>query len=77
MAGLKTMSERERQLFDILKRAIEREREAQAMYLEAMNLCDDPVLGAVLEGFYRDEQRHEREALARYHQFRSDYVTEP
>jgi rubrerythrin len=70
------LTEREGKLFEILRTAMEREREAQAMYTEAIALCDDAVLKAVLEGFHADEKRHEREVTARYHQFRSDFSAE-
>lgn len=76
MAESRPMTERERSLFAILRTAMEKEREAQAMYTEAALLCDDPVMRAVLEGFHADEKRHEREVTARYHQFRSAFPSE-
>ncbi len=76
MATLKAMSENEKRLFAIFKRALQAEREAQAMYQEAMGLCEDPMLRAVLKGFYEDEIGHEKGLLARYHQFRQEYQTD-
>ncbi len=73
MSPLKAMSENERRLFAIFNKALQAERDAQAMYQEAMGLCEDPMLRAVLKGFYEDEIRHEQGVLARYHQFRNEY----
>ena len=76
MAAMRPMTERERKLFAIFKRAVHAEQDAQAMYQEAIGLCDDPLLKAILNGFYQDEMRHEKEVLGRYHQFRSDFAQE-
>ena len=73
MAVLKKMSEDEKKLFLIFKRAVHAERKAQEMYREAVGLCTDPMLKAVLTGFCEDEARHEKEVIARYHQFRKEY----
>ena len=73
MAAAKKMSEDEKRLFLIFRKAVRAEREAREMYQEAVGLCSDPMLKAVLTGFYEDEARHEKEVIARYHQFRKDY----
>ena len=76
MTPLKKMSEKEKQLYAIFKKAVHGEREAQAMYEKAMELSSDPMLTAVLQGFLEDERRHEKGVIARYHQFRKDYQIE-
>ena len=76
MTALKKMSEKEKQLYAIFKKAVHGEREAQAMYEKAMELSSDPMLTAVLQGFLEDERRHEKGVIARYHQFRKDYQIE-
>ena len=76
MTVLKRMSEKEKELYAIFKKAVQGEREAQAMYEKAIGLSDDPMLTAVLKGFLEDERRHEKGVMARYHQFRKDYQTE-
>lgn len=73
MACPKQMTERERKLFEVFKRAVKAEQEAQVMYKEALEFCDDPVLTKILESFHEDEHRHEREVIGRYQQFRKDY----
>lgn len=65
-----SMTEREERLFLLFKKAIESEREAQAMYREAIELCDDPSLISILEQFHEEEVRHEKEILARYNRLR-------
>ena len=76
MERLRKMSEEEKRLFGLLKKAVFSERDAQSLYQEALSLCKDPILALVLEGFYEDEKRHERAVLARYHQFRMDFELE-
>lgn len=76
MSEPRAMTEKERKLFAIFRSAIQAERDAQAMYQEAMDLCEDPMLKAVFKGFKEDEARHEKGVLARYHQFKTDYIME-
>ena len=73
MAVVKKMTENEKKLFELFKNAVEAERQGQSMYKEAMALCDDPVLKDILNNFYQDEVRHEKEILARYKQFREEF----
>ena len=73
MAVARAMTEKEKKLFAILRLAMEAERNAQTMYQEAIDLCEDPMLRAVFMGFKDDEIRHEKGVLARYHQFRKDF----
>lgn len=75
MPVLKPMTEREKRLFEVFKRAVSAEQQAQAMYKEALAYCDDPALTLVLESFHADECRHEREVIGRYQQFRKDFET--
>ncbi|NOZ93591.1 MAG: hypothetical protein GXP47_02475 [Acidobacteria bacterium] len=65
-----------RALFLTFKQAIEAERAAQATYLQAKELSDDAVLAGILEGFYRDEVRHERILMARYKLLREQFGVE-
>jgi rubrerythrin len=69
----KEMSEGTKRLFSIFKAAIAAEQSAQAMYKEAAELCEDQPLKKILEGFYQDETRHERELLNRYALLRDEY----
>ena len=73
MAISKKMTENEKKLFELFKNAVEAEQAGQAMYKEAMALCDDPVLKEILNSFYQDELRHEKELKARYKQFREEF----
>jgi len=67
------MPEKARQLFLIFKDAVQREREAQAIYQHAAELCQDEELKQLLEGFYRDEVRHEEALIQRYNDLRDRY----
>lgn len=60
------LPERVERLFKIFKMAVEDERKAQAMYKEAIALCQDEVTRTALQGLYDDEVRHEREIIQRY-----------
>jgi rubrerythrin len=74
MSEPRAMTEKEKKLFAIFRSAIQAERDAQAMYQGAIDLCEDPMLRAVFQGFKEDEARHEKGVLARYHQFKMDYI---
>ena len=67
------MPEKTRQLFLIFKDAVQRERDAQSMYKHAAELCEDETLKGLLEGFYKDEVRHEKALLERYMRLRKKY----
>jgi rubrerythrin len=69
-------AERAKRLFLIFKNAIEREKSTQAIYKEAAELCDNESLKKVLEGFYRDEVRHEEGLLEYYSKLREQYNLE-
>ncbi len=76
MAG--HLPERVERLFLLFKAAVEDERKAQAMYKEAIGLCDDEITREALEGLYADEVRHERELVERYNTMRRELgVAEP
>ena len=75
MPVLKQMTDRERKLFEVFKRAVAAEQKAQEMYREAIEFCDDPGLKTILVSFHADECRHEKEVIGRYQQFRKDYET--
>ncbi len=66
------LPENVRKLLGIFKKAIGAEKSAQAMYAQAKELTDDEALKEVLEGFYQDELRHERELIDRYNKMRGD-----
>jgi rubrerythrin len=76
MSPIRKMNDDEKKLFMIFQKAIEAEQNAQAMYKEAMGLCRDEKMKAILKGFYEDEARHEKEILARYNQFRKEFDTD-
>lgn len=76
MTVIRPMNDREKRLFAIFKRAIDAEKQAQAMYREALDLCDEPVLKQALQGFHDDEVRHEAEILAKYRHFREEFGVE-
>lgn len=67
------MPENTRRLFLIFKDAVERERDAQRIYKQAAELCEDEALRTLLEGFYKDEARHEKALLQRYNRLRKKY----
>jgi len=67
------MPEKIKRLFLIFKDAVQREQEAQATYQQAAELCQDEELKRLLEGFYRDEVRHEKALIQRYNRLRDTY----
>lgn len=69
------MTERDKQLFLIFRRAVESEREAQAMYLEAMTVCDRPEIHGLLERLHEEEKAHERDLMAHYTALKEQFDT--
>jgi len=67
------MPEKTRRLFLIFKDAVQRERDAQNIYKQAAELCEDKALKELLEGFCKDEARHEKALLERYNRLRKRY----
>jgi rubrerythrin len=57
-------------LYTIFKQAVESERQAQAMYQEAMGVCQDEATKAAMQILYEDEVRHEKEIIERYNDLR-------
>ncbi len=64
------MTNKQKELFKIFKMAIEDERKAQAMYKNALALCDDEETKEILERFYREEVFHEQKIIERYNRMR-------
>ncbi len=60
------MTEREKQLFLIFRQAVESERDAQAMYRQAMTVCDHPEIHRLLERLHEEEVAHERDLMVHY-----------
>lgn len=67
------MPEKTKQLFLIFRDAVQREREAQSIYQHAAELCQDEELKKLLQGFCRDEARHEKALIRRYNRLRKTY----
>ena len=67
------MPEKVKAMFLIFKKAVDAEREAQKMYLDALDQTDDPFLKKILKGFYKDEVRHEKELMEQYKRLRARY----
>ena len=67
------LSENVKKLLRIFRKAIGAEKAAQDVYMRAKDLTDDDILKEVLEGFYQDEVRHERELVDRYNKMREDF----
>jgi rubrerythrin len=70
MEMARQLPEKVEKLFLLFKAAVEDERKAQAMYKEAIGLCDDEFAKKELEGLYADEVRHERQLVERYNALR-------
>lgn len=68
------MSPKTKQLYQLFKSSIQRERSSQAIYQRAAELCEDLELKAVLLELHEDELRHERILLEKYAQLRDQFV---
>lgn len=70
MIDLKKDSD-EFKLFMLFKEAVESERKAQKMYQNLILACSDPQIKEILEGFLKDEIRHEQEVIKRYNELKN------
>jgi rubrerythrin len=69
---MSALPEKVEKLLVIFNQAIEAEKAAQETYRRARDLCEDGMLKEILEGFRKDEERHERELIARYNKIRAE-----
>jgi rubrerythrin len=67
------LTDNTRKLFLVFKKAVEAEQKAQAMYKEAISVCEDKESRKILERFLEDEIRHEKEIMGRYNKLRENY----
>ncbi len=74
---LREMNEKTKQLFSIFKDAVQRERDAQTLYKQAADLCEDKELRELLVGLCKDEARHEKALVQRYNRLAKKYGLEP
>ena len=74
---LRVVNEKTKQLFSIFKDAVQREREAQILYKQAADLCEDEELRGFLEGLAKDEARHEKVLMQRYNRLAKKHGLEP
>ena len=73
MSSHRPMTERERQLFEAFKHAIDGERGAQAEYGRMATLAEDPQARAVFEAFQREERKHEERLTQLYAEFKGHF----
>ncbi len=64
------VSESHQRLFDIFKQAIEDERKSQALYSDAVSLCEDDIMRKLFQELYADEVGHEKRLVEQYKVFR-------
>lgn len=75
MIDLKKESD-EFKLFMLFKEALESERRAQKMYQNLILACTEPQIREILEGFLKDEIRHEQEVIKRYNELKNSLKVE-
>ena len=60
------LTDKQQRILVLFKVAIERERDAQKLYAEMLQHCDDPDLRAILESLRASELSHEELLQERY-----------
>jgi rubrerythrin len=70
------LAEKLKLLYDIFKKAVEHEREAQKMFKAAISLCEDNRTIRILEALLQDELRHEERLLEQYNRLRKELQIE-
>lgn len=76
MSTHRLMTEKEKQLFQAFKVAIEGERGAQGEYGRMAALAEDPQVRAVFEGFQREEAEHEEKLIQMYAKYKALFLPE-
>ncbi|HEX2769342.1 MAG TPA: ferritin family protein [Geobacteraceae bacterium] len=76
MASHAKMTKRQEELFRIFKMAITAEQEAQKMYKEAAEYCDDEDIRAMLQVFIAEEASHENQLMDMYKDFKMKFEIE-
>ena len=66
------LAEKLKLLYNIFKKAIEGEREAQKMYKDAIALCEDQETILTLEVLLKDEFIHEEKLIEQYKRLREE-----
>lgn len=66
-----TLTAKQEKLLVLFKGAIEREKEAQKTYGEALLLSDDPTIRRIISTFVRQEKEHEEILLRMYKDLRT------
>jgi rubrerythrin len=70
------MTDKEKQLFEAFKVALDAERAAQGKYGEMAAMADDPEIRRVFEQFQREETEHEEGLLRLYGDFKARFIRE-
>ena len=68
------MTDKEKELFEAFKLAIEREREAQGDYGKLAELTDDPDIRGLFLRFQSEEAKHEQGLLRVYRDLKARFV---
>jgi rubrerythrin len=70
------MNKRHVELVNLFRTAINTEHDAQEMYRTLAMACTDDGLRTIIEGFGREEARHERVLTDMYAKLRSKFADE-
>jgi rubrerythrin len=65
------LANKQQHLFKIFKKAVESERAAQKMYMDAISLCGDGKTIRTLQKLLRDEHKHEERVIELYNRLRT------
>jgi rubrerythrin len=70
-ASMGVLTARQEKLLTLFKIAVKSEKEAQETYSTMLSLSDDPAIKRIIEGFLREEKRHEEKLLEIYNDLRT------
>jgi rubrerythrin len=76
MSAHRPMTDKEKQLFEAFKLALDREREAQSTYGKMAAMTEDPEIRGIFEQLQRDEAEHEEGLLRMYRDFKARFIRE-
>jgi rubrerythrin len=67
------MTGKQKELFKIFKMAITAEQDAQKMYQQAAECCDDDDMKRLLQSFVHEESGHENQLVEMYNKMKAQF----
>lgn len=67
------MDKKTQELFEMFNIGVEKERDAQKMYQQLIDLSDSDLQKEIFSGFLKEEQKHEQKLMKAYADMKEKY----